>query len=133
MPRHQVAQLVADDVAAQRLVVQPVVGQEMGVEEVPERPVAHVVQQGGQAHERLDVAAAGHVRAHLVEALEQDGHRPAGQVHGPQDVLEAGVLGRGIDPPGGLQLVDLPQPLDPGVVDDPLLGDLALRQARPAR
>ena len=48
----------------------------------------------------------------------------------PSDVLEAGVLGRGIDPPGGLQLVDLPQPLHPGVVDDPLLGDFALGQPR---
>ena len=38
------------------------------------------------------------------------------------------MLGRGKDPPGGLQLVDLPQPLEPGVVDDLLLGDLALGQ-----
>ena len=127
----QVAQLAADDLAADDLVVQAEVGQVMLVEEMPERAVAHVVQQGGQAHQRLDVAAAGHVGADLLEALEQRRHRAAGQVHGPQHVLEAGVLGRGKDPPGGLQLVDLPQPLQPGVIDDLLLGDLALGQPAP--
>ena len=53
----------------------------------------------------------------------------AGQVHRPQDVLEAGVLGRGKDPPGRLQLVDLPEPLEPGIIDDRLLGDLSLGQS----
>ena len=114
--------------AAEHLVVQAVVGQEVLVEEVAERPVAHVVQQGGHPHQRLDVAAAGHVGADLAEALVERRDRPAGQVHRPEHVLEPRVLGRGKDPPGGLQLVDLPQPLDPGVVDDLLLGDLALGQ-----
>ena len=45
-------------------------------------------------------------------------------------MLKAGVLGRRIDPPGGLQLVDLPQPLHPGIVDDLLLGDFSLGQSR---
>ena len=124
----QVAQFVTDDVGPEGLVVQAVVGQEVLVEEVPERAVPHVVQQGGHPHQRLDVGPAGQVRADLPEAVVELVDRPAGQVHGPQNVLEAGVLGRGEDPPGGLQLVDLPQPLDPGVVDDLLLGDLALRQ-----
>ena len=110
------------------LVVQPVVGQVMLVEEMAERAVPHVVQQGGQPHQRLDVAAAGHVGADLAQALVERRHGPAGQVHRPQHVLEPRVFGRGKDPPGGLQLVNLPQPLEPGVVDDLLLGDLALRQ-----
>ena len=112
------------------LVVQAVVGQEVLVEEVAERAVAHVVQQGGQPHQRLDVAAAGHVGADLAQALVERGDGPAGQVHRPEHVLEPRVLGRGKDPPGGLQLVNLPQPLQPGMVDDLLLGHLARRQPR---
>jgi hypothetical protein len=32
------------------------------------------------------------------------------------------VLGRGIDPPGALKLIDLPEALHPGSVDEVLLG-----------
>ena len=45
-------------------------------------------------------------------------------MHRPEHVLEAGMLGRGKDPPGGLQLVNLPQPLQPGMVEELLLGNL---------
>ena len=128
MPANQGRELPADDLAAEGLVVQPVVGQKVLVEKMPEGAVPDVVQQGGQPHERLDVAAAGHVGANLAEARVEGRHGPAGQVHRPQHVLEPGVFGRGKDPPGGLQLVNLPQPLEPGVVDDLLLGDLVLRQ-----
>ena len=100
----------------------------MRIEEVPERPVAHVVQQGRHPHERLDVAAAGHVGADLAEALVGRLDHAAGQVHRPQHVLETGVLGRRVDQPGGLQLVDLAEPLDPGIIDDRLFGNLAVGQ-----
>ena len=40
-------------------------------------------------------------------------------------MLKPGVFGTGIDPPGRLQLVDVPQPLDPGMVDDLPFGSLA--------
>ncbi len=126
----QFGELAADDLAAEDLVVQAVVGQEMLVEEVAERPVADVVQQGGQPHQRLDVAAAGHVGADLAEAVVERGDRPARQVHRPQHVLKPRMLGRGKDPPGGLQLVNLPQPLDPGVVDQFPFGDFPRRQTR---
>ena len=36
------------------------------------------------------------------------------------------MLGGGEDPPGRLQLVDLAEPLDPGMIDDGLFRDLAL-------
>jgi len=39
-------------------------------------------------------------------------------MHRAHDVLKARVFGRGKYPPGGLQLMDLPQPLDPRVIDD---------------
>ena len=36
----------------------------------------------------------------------------------PEDVLKPGVLSRREHPPGGLQLMDLTQASDPGVIDD---------------
>ena len=104
--------------AAERLVRQAVVGQEMAVEEVPERPVPHVVQQRGHPHQRFDVRPTGYLGAYLLQTIVELLDRPAGQVHGAQHVLESGVLGGGEDPPGRLQLVNLPQPLHPRVVDD---------------
>ena len=120
----------ADDLAAEDFVVQPVIGQVMGVEKVTERPVAHVVQQAGQPHERFDVAAAGHIRADFAEAVVERRHGAAGQVHRAEDVLEPRMLGRGKDPPGGLQLVDLPQALQPRIVEYFLLAGFAFRQSR---
>ena len=58
---------------------------------------------------------------------------PRGQVHHPQDVLKPLMLGRRKDPPRGLQLVDLPHPLHPGMVDDLLFGDFVRRAGRAAR
>ena len=113
----QFGELAADDLAAEDFVVQPVVGQIMLVEEMAERSVADIVQQCGQSHQRLDVPAAGHVRAGFAEAIVERGHRPARQVHGPEHVLEPRMFGRGKNPPGGLQLMNLPEPLEPGVVD----------------
>ena len=45
-------------------------------------------------------------------------------------MLKPHVLGRGKDPPGRLQLVNLPHPLHPRMVDNRLLGHLARRQPR---
>ena len=126
--REQIAQFVPDDVAAQRFVGQAEIGQKVFVEKMAERSVPHVVQQAGHAEQRFDIASAGHVGADLAQAVVQCGGRPAGQVHHAQDVLEARVFGRWINPPGGLQLMDLPQPLDPGMVDDLPFGDFALGQ-----
>ena len=41
----------------------------------------------------------------------------AGQVHGPEDVLEPRMFGGGENVPGGLELMDLSQALQPRVVD----------------
>jgi len=46
-------------------------------------------------------------------------------MHDAHHVLEPGVLGGGKDPPGGLELVDLAEALDPGMVDDLAFGRLA--------
>ena len=50
-------------------------------------------------------------------------------MHRAEHVLKPRVFGRGEDPPGGLQLVNLPKPLEPGVVDQFALGDFALGQS----
>ncbi len=124
-PPHQVGQLAADDLGAERLVVQAEPGQKVRIEKVPERTVAHVVQQGGEAHERLDVAARGQVGAHRLQTVVQSARRSARQVHGAEHVLEPRVLGRREDPPRGLELVDLAEPLEPRVIDDVPLRHLA--------
>ena len=113
----QVGELAADDLAAEDFVVQSEVGQEVLVEEMAERPVADIVQQGGHPHQRLDIAPAGHVGAGFAKAFVQRGHRPACQVHRPKHVLKPRMLGRRKDPPCGLQLMNLPQPLKPRMVD----------------
>ncbi len=43
-------------------------------------------------------------------------------MHDPQHVLKTHVFGGRKHPPGGLQLVDVSQPLHPGMVDNLLFG-----------
>src|SRR5207244_10037772 len=50
----------------------------------------------------------------------------AAQVHGAERVLEARMLAAGEDPPGGLELVDPPQPLQPWVIEQVLLSGNAV-------
>ena len=44
------------------------------------------------------------------------------EVHDTEDMLESHVFSRGEHPPGGLELVDLSQALDPWVIDEFLFG-----------
>src|ERR1051325_6746818 len=50
----------------------------------------------------------------------------AGEMHRAERVLKAAMLGRRIDPARALQLIDVPQALHPGRIDDRLLGYFAL-------
>jgi hypothetical protein len=52
-------------------------------------------------------------------------------VHDADDVLKPRVLGGWIHPPGGLELMNLPQTLDPSVVDDFTFRDFVARRRRP--
>lgn len=47
-------------------------------------------------------------------------------MHCPDDVLEARVLSGWVNPPGGLELMDLTHPLDPGMVDDLAFGRFSI-------
>src|SRR5262245_3662478 len=104
--------------AAERLVRQAVIREKVLIEKVAERSVPHVVQQGRHAEQRFDAGPAGYIGAYLAEAVVQPLGCPAGQMHGPQHVLKPRVLSRGEDPPGSLQLVNVSQPLEPGMVDE---------------
>ena len=125
----QVAEFVANDDAAERLVRQAVARQIMLVEEMAERAMANVVQQAGQSHQRFDISAAGHVGANFLQAVIQPRDGPARQMHDAHHMLKPRMLGGGKDPPGGLQLMNLPHPLDPRMIDDLPLGRLARRQS----
>src|SRR5206468_8814189 len=65
----------------------------------------------------------------LQEWIEVTGE-PAGDVHGPERVDKPAVLGGRVNPPGALELEDAAEPLDPGRIDQVLLGRLPLRVAR---
>ena len=109
-----VAEMLADDHLADVLVDQAVLAEEVIVEEMAERAVADVMQQAGDPHVLFHV---GRGRAllpqHLAQRRVQAPGEDPGQVHGPQTVLEAAVLRRGIDPAGALELKDVPEALEP--------------------
>ena len=110
-------QFVQDDVLPQVLVRQPILAEKVVIEEVAVGTVPDVVQQRRQPYQALDVRPRRRRlgRARLDERIVQVGDGPAGQVHRPQDMLEPRVLGRRKNPPGSLQLVDVSQPLEPGM------------------
>ena len=64
-------------------------------------------------------AGKGGAQARIERARPQPG-----LVHDPEAVGEARVLGRREDPAGALQLADATQPLQPGRVEEVLLGDV---------
>ena len=63
----------------------------------------------------------------LAQAVVECRDSPTGQMHRAQNMLKSRVLGGRKDPPGGLQLVDVPQPLDPRMVDHLTFGRLPAR------
>jgi len=89
------------------------------------RPVPDIVQKTGDAEDLLDEVFRGRVRADLTEAGIQVAAEFTGDVHGPQRMLEARVFRGRVHPPGALELVDPPQALHPGGVDQVLFRALA--------
>ena len=105
----------------------------MVVEEVGERPVADVVEQAGHP-QRLDDQAlgrdglAGARPGSRAKARVERARPQARLVHDPEAVGEARVLGRREDPARALELADPAQPLEPGGVEQVLLGDVLVGQ-----
>ncbi len=123
----QLRQVRNNDLSAQVFMGQIVLIEKMVIEEMPERPVADIVEQGSKAQQAFDVGPRRNLfsAARLAERRIQMSSRSTGQVHRAQHVLKARMFGRGIDPPGALQLMNLAEPLHPGMIDEGLLGDLA--------
>ena len=107
-------------------------GQHLLVEEVRERPMTDVVHETGHP-QRLDDEAlrgdgfAGADQLTAEARVERTGPQ-AGLVHDAKAVGEPRVLGRREDPAGALELADPPEPLQPGRVEDVLLGDVLVGQ-----
>ena len=107
--------------------------QDVVVEEMRERPVAHIVEQTGDA-QRLDHEPLG--RHRLSPAATQ--RRPqawiqrpgpqAGLVHDPEAVGEARMLGGREDPARALELADAAQSLEPRGIEEVVLGDVLVGQ-----
>ena len=125
----EIAEFAFDDHASHGFVRQSEGRQIVFVEEMPKRAVADIVQQAGQPQQTFDVTPAGHIGANLFQTVVQRRRSSAGQVHDAQYVLKPGVFGRGENPPRGLQLMDLPQPLQPRMIDDLPLGNFASRES----
>ena len=144
-PAEQRPELALDDQLREVLVGQPLAGrparvgrrreggQHVVVEEMGERPVADVVEQAGHP-QRLDDEALGRdaarrPRASVAAQARIERARPeAGLVHDAEAVGEARVLGGREDPAGALELADPAQPLEPGRVEQVLLGDVLVGQ-----
>ena len=126
----QIGQLLADDALAEQLVGQLVVHQEVVVEEVAERAVTDVVEEPRRPQELLDQRGRRRVGEGRAERGIEVLGEPAGQVHRPERVLEAAVLGGRVHPARRLQLRHAAQPLHPRGVDQVLLGRLAGNPAR---
>src|SRR5262249_34234439 len=95
----EIAQMLLDDPLADVLVCDVEIGEKIIVEKMAERPMPHVVEESGHAHVLLDerrrrALIAEHALERRVEVLAE----LAREMHRAERMLEAAVLGRGIDP-----------------------------------
>ena len=97
---------------------------EMVVEEVAVGAVPHVVKQTRHPEQFLDAVRGRGVRTDLFQRRVEMSAELARHVHRSQGMLKPGMLRRRIDPAGALELVDPPEALHPGGVDQILLGFL---------
>ena len=102
--------------------------QHVVVEEVGERPVTHVMEQPRHPHRLDDEALGRDARIGRSQARVQRARPEARLVHDAQAVREARVLGGGKDPACALELADPAQALEPGRVEQVLLGHRLDRQ-----
>jgi len=115
-------QFFRDDLLTQVFVGQAIAVQVVIVEEMAEGAVPHVVQEPREPARLFDKTGRRDVGADTLEAgVEMPTEFPR-HVHGSQGVLETGVLGGGIDPARALELVNPPEPLEPGRVEEVPLG-----------
>src|SRR5262249_18489242 len=129
---NQVGQLGRDDSLAKILMSEAKAAEKMVVKEMPERSVADVVEQSCQPHQAFDVSRGGDGfrLAGLHQKWIKTTNRSATQVHSAENVLKAGMLRAGINPPSALQLMNPPEALHPRMIDERLLGRLGAIASR---
>ena len=132
--RDEPAELVDDEVLRDLLVIDAEDRLKvLLVAEVAERAVTEVVEQAGQPQGLFDQRQGRRAGLDLGEGGVHLSSELTGQMHRPETVGEAAVLGGREHPPRALQLMDALEALHPGVVDDVGLGDLAGARQRDAQ
>ena len=111
------AEMVADDDLPEFFVTGVEGVQVVVVEEMAERAVADVVHERRDAEKFFDIVRRGNLLDRFFEKRIEMPCKAACHVHGAERVDEAGVFRRGVDPSGALELIDIPEALDPGGVD----------------
>lgn len=101
------------------------------IKEVPEWSVSHIVQEGSDASGAFDVRLGRAIGADLFQRVVPLVDDAGGQMHRPENVLKPSVFGTRKDPPCGLQLMNMPHPLHPGMINQLLFRDFIVRESRP--
>jgi hypothetical protein len=122
----QVPQLRGDDSLPEVFMSKSKAAEKMIVKEMAERSMADIVKQSRQTHQAFDVSKGRSLLrpTGFDERWIKAANRSTAEVHGAENVLEAGMLGARINPPGALQLMNPSQTLHPGMIDERLLGRL---------
>ena len=79
--------------------------------------VSDVVHKRGDTEKFFDIVRRWDILDRFLEKRIQMACKAACHMHGAERVDEAGVFRRGVDPAGALELIDVPEALDPGGVD----------------
>ena len=127
-------EMVSDDDLAEFFVTGMKRVQVVVVEEMAKGAMADVVHERRDAEKFFDIVGRRHIRCRFLQKRIEVPCEAACHVHGAERVDEAGVFRGGIDPAGALELIDVPEALDPGRVDQVLFRPFVrVRVARRAR
>lgn len=100
------------------------------VEEMAKRTVPDIVHQGRDPQELFHIIGRRDVFSRFLEEGIQMSGESSRHVHRPQGMDEAGMLGRRIDPTGALELINVPEALDPRGIDQIFFGELVRIRSR---
>ena len=116
--------MLTDDELAKLLMARVQCMQIIVIEEMTEGSMADVMDERGDTKEFLDVVGRRCVGSHPSQKRIQVPREAAGHMHGTDGMHEARMFGGGIHPTGALELINLPEALDPGGIDQILFGPL---------
>jgi hypothetical protein len=87
------------------------------IKKMPIRAMTDIVEETRNAEEFLNIVERRDISAYLFQTWVKIPSKLTGYVHGAKGVLKPAVLGGWIHPAGALQLIDPPQPLQPGRIN----------------